>query len=264
MFKQRIIPTCSKERYERTSKINREEENENTEREPINQEPAQRNEPTTQPVPPIQEPVEQPVQEPQQRETVPPTTNQPVQEPTTAPPEQPETTPNQGTTLDPTRFIFASTEPYPEITNAYPSMYEVKLIKWLAASRDSEMSAVATYMYQSYILQDEYPLLADTLKHIAIVEMRHLDLLSEAIVDFGGNPNLTDGRGNVWTGRNILQIRNPREILLADIKAEEQAIRKYQLAASKTCNASLAALFERIIIDEQDHIIILNELLSTL
>ncbi len=263
MFKQRIIPTCSKERYERTSKINREEENENTEREPINQEPAQRNEPTTQPVPPSQEPVEQPVQEPQQRETVPPTTNQPVQEPTTAP-EQPETTPNQGTTLDPTRFIFASTEPYPEITNAYPSMYEVKLIKWLAASRDSEMSAVATYMYQSYILLDEYPLIADALKQIAIVEMRHLDLLSEAIVDFGGNPNLTDGRGNVWTGRNILQIRNPREILLTDIKAEEQAIRKYQLAASKTCNASLAALFERIIIDEQDHIIILNELLSTL
>lgn len=252
MFKQRIIPTCSKERYERTSKINREEENENAEREP-----------TTQPVPPIQEPVEQPVQEPQQRETVPPTTNQPVQEPTTAP-EQHETKPNQGTTLDPTRFTFASTEPYPEITNAYPSMYEVKLIKWLTASKDSEMSAVATYMYQSYILQDEYPLVADTLKHIAIVEMSHLDLLSNAIVDFGGNPNLTDGRGNVWTGRNILQIRNPREILLTDIRREEQAIRKYQIAASKTCNASLAALFERIIIDEQDHIIILNELLSTL
>ena len=172
MLKQRIIPTCSKERYERTSKINREEESETAEREP-----------TTQPVPPIQEPVEQPVQEPQQRETVPPTTNQPVQEPTTAP-EQHETTPNQGTMLDPTRFIFASTEPYPEITNAYPSMYEVKLIKWLTASKDSEMSAVATYMYQSYILQDEYPLIADTLKHIAIVEMSHcqMPLLISAVI----------------------------------------------------------------------------------
>ena len=252
MFKQRIIPTCSKERYERISKINREEENESAEREP-----------TTQPVPPIQEPVEQPVQEPQQRETMPPTTNQPVQE-RTPDPKQPETTPNQGTTLDPTKFIFASTEPYPEITNAYPSMYEVKLIKWLTASKDSEMSAIATYIYQSYILQDEFPAVADALKQIAIVEMTHLDLLSEAIVDFGGNPNLTDGRGNVWTGRNVLQFRNPREILLADIRAEEKAIRDYQIAASKTCNASLAALFERIIIDEQDHIIILNELLSTL
>lgn len=245
MFKQRIIPTCSKESYERASKIKREEENEV-------REPEQPNEPATQPTPPLQEPVQEP-------DT--PITNPPAQEPVL--PETPTNMPNQNQTPE-SRFIFASTEPYPEITNAYPSMYEVKLIKWLTASKDSEMSAVATYMYQNYILQDEYPLIADTLKHIAIVEMSHLDLLSEAIVDFGGNPNLTDGRGNVWTGRNVLQFRNPREILLADIRAEEKAIRDYQIAASKTCNASLAALFERIIIDEQDHIIILNELLRTL
>ena len=242
MLKQRIIPTCSKERYERTSKIKREEENEV-------RAPEQPNEPATQPTPPLQEPVQEPVQEP-------------IQEPVL--PELPADIPNQNTTPDTARFIFASTEPYPEITNAYPSMYEVKLIKWQTASRDSEMSAVTTYMYQSYILQDEYPAVADALKQIAIVEMTHLDLLSEAIVDFGGNPNLTDGRGNVWTGRNVLQLRNPREILLADIRAEEKAIRDYQIAASKTCNASLAALFERIIIDEQDHIIILNELLRML
>ena len=113
-------------------------------------------------------------------------------------------------------------------------------------------------------MQNDYPEIATALREISVVEMEHFEKLGEAIVEFGGNPNLTDGRGNVWTGRNVLQLRNPRDILIANIRAEERAICEYQRSAARTQNESLRALFERIIEDEKNHIIIFNELLGTL
>ncbi|MCI5797098.1 MAG: hypothetical protein MR024_00465 [Firmicutes bacterium] len=257
MLKQTIIPTCKKEIYERKSKIKREEEN-----------PENVGDPAETPVTPTEPQPTTPEVPDQAQPTGTDAPQQPTmpQQPTTSLPETP-TQPQQPLSPsqpDASNFVYSSNEPYPEITNAYPSMYEVKLIKWQVSSKDSEFSAINTYLYQDFILQDEYPEIAEALRQIAIVEMTHFDLLSEAIVDFGGNPNLTDGRGNVWTGRNIVQLKNPREILLSNIRGEEKAIRNYQIAAAKTCNASLAALFERIILDEQDHIIIFNELLKTL
>lgn len=248
MLKQRIIPTCIKEMYERKNKIYREEERTN---EPEGQENQNNEMPINDPVNPDLD------TSPSDNTTAPSQPNQPQPAQPIAPTEPTDIT-------NPANFVYSSNEPYPEIENASPSLYEVKLIKWQVSSRNSEFSAINTYLYQYFILQDEYPEIATALKEISEVEMKHFDLLSEAIVDFGGNPNLTDGRGNVWTGRNITQLKNPREILLSNIKAEEKAIKDYQIATSKTFNPSLAALFERIILDEQNHIMIFNELLKTL
>lgn len=162
------------------------------------------------------------------------------------------------------QILLASAEPYPEIENAIPSMFEVRLIKLNNFSRRGEFSAINTYLYQHFILAEDFPEVANMLRQIAVVEMKHYELLSEAVVKFGGNPNLTDGRGNVWTGRNVLQIRNLRDILLADIKLEEEAIKNYETSTLKTQNQSLANLFLRIAEDEKLHVTALKNLLKTL
>ncbi len=174
----------------------------------------------------------------------------------------PENSNNQ--TQSPSRLIFESTNSYPEITDAEPSLFEVRQLKRLASSRKSEFSAVNTYLYQYFILRKTFPQVADALLNISIVEMEHFQRLSNAIVDFGGNPNLTDGRGNVWTGRNISQVKNVREILNFDIKAEREAIDAYEEAAIRTRNDSLRELYRRIIADEKLHIVVLEELLKNL
>lgn len=155
-------------------------------------------------------------------------------------------------------------EPYPEITNAEPSLFEVRWLKWLASSRKSEFSALNTYLYQFFVLRKAFPEIADTLRRISIVEMEHFEKLSNAIVAFGGNPNLTDGRGNVWTGRNVSNLRNVREILNFNIRAEREAIETYEDAILKTRNESLQDLYKRIIEDEKIHISVLESLLSSL
>lgn len=164
----------------------------------------------------------------------------------------------------PTNFLFESTAPYPEITGVEPSLFEVRQLKLLASSRKSEFSALNTYLYQYFILRKSFPQVADTLLKISTVEMEHYERLSNAIVDFGGNPNLTDGRGNVWTGRNVSQIRNVRDILVFNINAEKEAVKAYEDASNRTRNQSLKELYLRIAEDEKLHIKALEELSKSL
>jgi bacterioferritin len=161
-------------------------------------------------------------------------------------------------------LIFRVADPYPQLTNVIPNRADVRQLKSLTSGRKSELSAILTYLYQSYILQAEYPAISKALKRVAKVEMDHYDVLSEAIVAFGGDPNLTDGQGNIWTGRNISTVKDVRKILENNIKAEKAAVAEYTKAARETSNDSLAALYLRIARDEALHIAVFNYLLSTL
>lgn len=164
----------------------------------------------------------------------------------------------------PAGFIFESTDPYPELVSVIPNRRDVRQLKNLASGRRSELTAVLTYLYQYFILYDDYPEIARALEQIAIVEMKHYKYLSRAIVAFGGNPNLTDGQGNVWTGRNISTVKDVRKILQLNIKYEELAIREYIRAAESTSNISLRNLYLRIAKDEALHLAVLRTLLDSL
>lgn len=105
---------------------------------------------------------------------------------------------------------------------------------------------------------------ADALEKISQVEMQHYELLSEAIIDFGGDPNLTNGIGDIWTVRNVNTEKNVRRILQDNINGEEEAIIDYTRAAKETSNESLAQLYLRIAEDEKMHAEIFKELLKNI
>ncbi len=150
--------------------------------------------------------------------------------------------------------------PYPDIVDAQPNIRDIRMLKYLAYGKDSELTAILTYLYQSYIVNDKE--LSDVLTEISESEMIHYDLLSEAVVEFGGDPTLTDGRGNVWTGRNITTLTNPTEILISNIKNEKGAIENYKRAIKETDNKSLIDLYNRIIEDEKIHIQVFEKFLE--
>lgn len=160
--------------------------------------------------------------------------------------------------------IFKAPEPYPKIINAMPNRADVKQLKMLATGRNGELTAILTYLYQHYIFKEDYPDIADSFEQISIVEMQHYELISEAIVDFGGDPNLTNGQGDIWTGRNVNTEKNIKRAILDDIKSEEDAIMDYTRASKETNNESLAALYLRIAEDEAQHIIVLKNILKIL
>ena len=154
-------------------------------------------------------------------------------------------------------------KPYPEITGAVDNPMTVAVIKNLASSRTSELTAVLQYTYQSVLADKTNSEIADILEEIGIVEMMHLDMLMHAITEFGGIPKYEDSRGNMFTAQYVNYTPKLREMLDNNILAEKRSIEEYEQAINKVKNDSLKDLFRRIIEDEQRHIEIFKHLLDT-
>lgn len=151
----------------------------------------------------------------------------------------------------------------PTITNITPSARTVHILKNLCYDRFSEMTALTTYLYQDWSWFPFRADFADAMEKIAIVEMTHLDALSNAIVSFGGKPDFSMD-GKFWNAKSVNFNISLQSALNENIRAEEGAIEEYQKAIANVENESLKRLFERIIEDEKLHIVIFKQMLNSL
>ena len=145
-------------------------------------------------------------------------------------------------------------EPYPEIEGAVDDRNTVRILKNLASSSESELTASMQYMYQYVVSDSVMPDVAKTLEEISIVEMTHLEMLMHAMTEFGGDPTYTDARGNYFSTSSIFYSKKLKEFLDANIEGEKMAIEAYKNAIRAVQNESLKQLFARIIKDEELHI----------
>lgn len=145
-------------------------------------------------------------------------------------------------------------KPYPKILNATNDQMTVNILKNLAGSRTSELTAVLQYIYQSVIADKSADEIGAIFEEIGIVEMTHLDLLMHAITDFGGTPKYEDSQGNQFNSNYINYTVKLKEMLNNNILAEQRAIEQYNEAIKRVKNESLKELFRRIIQDEELHI----------
>lgn len=157
--------------------------------------------------------------------------------------------------------VYLDSAPYPTVSRG-TDPDTVRMLKEDYAGAVSEMTAISQYIYQN-IQSTDNESFANAILQIAIVEMSHLDMLGDAILALGGNP--TFGNGTVfWQGKLVNYARTLPEMLRADIEAETQAIANYERQAAKTANASVRALLERIVQDEQLHLRFFRETLAGL
>lgn len=153
--------------------------------------------------------------------------------------------------------------PYPEPLILYPNPLEAKKLMNDYGGRDSETTAIMQYMYQHYMLKKDYPAYADKLEEIAIAEMHHHDLLGTSIAQLGGFP-VIGGKNSFWNGSYVNYINDPIKMLEIDIHGEDLAIANYEKTILVLQNDSIKQLIERIIADEEQHIIVLKAMLDYL
>lgn len=149
---------------------------------------------------------------------------------------------------------------YPEIVDAVDCKKTVNIIKNLATSRHSELTAILQYTYEAVIADKFMDNIGGIIEEISIVEMMHLELLMHAIVDFGGQPKFEDSQGQIFNTSNINYTMKLKEMLDNNINAEMMAIEQYSHAIDMVSNASLKELFARIIEDEKRHIEVFKEI----
>lgn len=154
---------------------------------------------------------------------------------------------------------YAAELPYPEIECA-ENLSDGKLLMPSYGGAAGELTAITTYCFQRYVTRDRE--IADALAGIAKAEMHHHELLGNAIVKLGGYPVM--GSRTYWSGSFVNYTLDPKKFLRENITAEETAILNYERTVLALRTESVKMLLERIILDEELHIKIFKDLLSSL
>lgn len=130
----------------------------------------------------------------------------------------------------------------------------------------SEMTAITQYISNENRLSSELCPLARSILGIAMAEMIHLQKLGELICLLGGNVDFTaryrGSKPRMWTPAYLSHRPGAREMLLADIESEKQAIAQYTAHIKIIDDAHVNAVLKRIIVDEKYHIMLLQGLLA--
>ena len=156
---------------------------------------------------------------------------------------------------------------YPAVETCGPNAALARLLNNDLSAPKSEMTAIHQYTYQAWLTEKDYPEISKTLSEIAIVEMRHFHRLGQLIVLLGGTPKFFSyqrGTALPWSGKAVGYTNDIRQMLKADIAAEEAAYLMYTRQARWIKDAKAAANLARIAQDEKLHKAVLNKLLQEL
>lgn len=158
-------------------------------------------------------------------------------------------------------------KPYPEVNVEQPNIEYAKLLLDDYASSVGEDRAIHQYIYQSFTKFNNNPIFANTLSQIAMVEMRHLELLGKTIKLLGINPEFRFINKNTnclvyWNSSFVNYTTNIIDMLKSDIAIEEEAIRNYSNHIKIINDKYIKALLYRIIEDEKMHIKCFNILMN--
>ena len=165
----------------------------------------------------------------------------------------------------PCKMEYMAPGPYPEVRAAGKNWrYGQAMLSNIGAGV-SEMSAVARYLYGTFT-QGEQPEVAECLHHIAIVEMRHLDIFSRLACQLGEDPRLwapaRTGR-KYWTPEYLRYCHQLDRYLAQALEEERAAIQKYRQQVGWIQDENIVDNLLRIIEDEEVHIQVLTCLLES-
>lgn len=165
----------------------------------------------------------------------------------------------------PCQMEYTAPGPYPEIRVSGKNWrYGQAMLSNIGAGV-SEMSAVSHYMYGAFT-QSGYPEVADSLRHISLVEMRHLFIFSRLAQALGEEPRLwapaRTGR-RYWTPEYLHYSHRLDRFLEQALEEERTTVLKYRQQAAWIKDESIVVNLFRIIEDEEAHIRVLTCLLDS-
>ncbi|MEG1499470.1 MAG: ferritin family protein [Clostridia bacterium] len=143
---------------------------------------------------------------------------------------------------------------YPMLLKQNTNSYYAGLLQNLFCGDDSEVCSFLSFRYYIYCLSPFYESVVTVLQKIAQQELKHQEILANAIIMLGKNPVYYDAQCKWFSTRSIDYIKNLKDVLSFSREKKEKAIIDYKLAMSKISNFEIKNLLERILIDEEKHL----------
>ena len=154
--------------------------------------------------------------------------------------------------------------PYPSTDTLTKDIRSGNIISFAYATLKGEITATLQYVYHHFFfdLIDEND--SEILMAIAKAEMMHIDILGKAMLRLGVNPRYVQcpNTNNFFNTSTVSQATSVEKMLMDDIQGEMTAISDYQKMLFVLKNEQVAAIVQRIILDEQLHLEKLKEMLQ--
>jgi bacterioferritin len=153
--------------------------------------------------------------------------------------------------------------PYPKIKVEEINVNYGDILLEDFAGSVSELTAINLYVFQHIVSEDIFKDYSELIRGIAIVEMKHLDLLGGTIKLLGVKPvyiNSFVPNGQLWNASYVDFSDNILDMIAKDIESEEQAIVQYESHINLIHDRYVRRLLERIVMDEELHIRLFNRL----
>lgn len=148
--------------------------------------------------------------------------------------------------------------PYPSTENLLPDPVAAKIIAPAYASAHSELATILQYTYHTFWFGEEMQEKnKDLLEGISICEMHHLDILGTALLKLGSDPKFVanpPAPASYFNTSSISYSKTPVKMLLDDIAGEMGAIKGYESMLRVLKNEAVAAVIQRILLDEYLHL----------
>lgn len=158
-------------------------------------------------------------------------------------------------------------DPYPTVPPLQPNVEAARMLLGAYAAPTSETTCVMQYVYNSILapLADQ-PAVGDLFYCVSIVEMTHMEMIANLILNYGGDPGYLyypmPTRTAWWTGSNVTYTKDPEDMLRDAIQHEEAIIEYYRRVIRVLPEESAKALIQRISADEERHIALFTEALN--
>lgn len=160
---------------------------------------------------------------------------------------------------------FADPSPYPPLCVERPNPgYAAEMLSNIGACR-SEMSTISLYIYNDTILADTNPEYARIFHKISMVEMRHLHIFARLAYLLGADPRLWTCNGKrpcYWSPACNRYPQQLPTLLKNACQGEQETVLKYRCQAEHIQDAYVVDLLNRIILDEQLHVQIFQDMLE--
>lgn len=151
--------------------------------------------------------------------------------------------------------------PFPKIEVSEPNeRYAKILLDAFADGTDAELTAVAQYIHHHVTIEEK--LVSNLMLCIALVEMQHLEIIGDLINQLGGNPKYLRTNRGYWQGSEVSYGDSLVQKLRLDILSEEAAIASYHYLLAEIQDPKIQTILERIVRDEQVHLMLFLEALK--
>lgn len=153
--------------------------------------------------------------------------------------------------------------PYPPIRVTEHNQFYANLLTLSYCGSVSELTAAMQYIHGESCLCCRNCETARTILGMAVAEMIHLQKLGEMILLLGGNIDFsykTRTGTQMWTPAYTNLADEEAQIISANLESERAVIEQYRQHMSRIEDDYVNALLERIIQDEEYHIMLLQTL----